>query len=95
MTASQGQGLCSGCRNAPTCVFPRDPGKPLLQCEEFEGFPSAPPPPASIEITPACGARAGPRTKRKYKGLCRDCENRRTCTFPKSEGGVWHCEEYR
>ena len=28
-------------------------------------------------------------------GLCMDCENVRTCVFPKPEGGVWHCEEYR
>ena len=31
----------------------------------------------------------------RYKGLCGNCEDRRSCTFPKPEGGVWHCEEYR
>jgi len=31
----------------------------------------------------------------KLVGLCVDCEARHNCTFPKSEGGVWHCEEYR
>jgi NADH-quinone oxidoreductase subunit E len=30
----------------------------------------------------------------KYKGLCLNCANRETCTFPKPEGGVWHCDEY-
>ena len=30
-----------------------------------------------------------------YRGLCSLCENRTTCTYPKPEGGVWHCEEYR
>jgi len=30
-----------------------------------------------------------------YMGLCKSCANRETCTFPKPEGGVWHCEEYR
>jgi hypothetical protein len=29
------------------------------------------------------------------KGLCVNCDNRHTCTFPKPEEGVWHCEEYR
>ncbi|MHC4505741.1 MAG: hypothetical protein ACYTFI_20745, partial [Planctomycetota bacterium] len=31
----------------------------------------------------------------RYRGLCGNCEERRSCTFPKPEGGVWHCEEYR
>ena len=30
----------------------------------------------------------------QYKGLCQTCEYRETCTYPKPEGGVWHCEEY-
>ncbi len=31
----------------------------------------------------------------ELKGLCANCEIRDTCTFPKAEGGIWHCEEYR
>jgi hypothetical protein len=27
--------------------------------------------------------------------LCLNCEVRESCKFPKAEGGVWHCEEYR
>lgn len=30
----------------------------------------------------------------KYKGLCKNCKKRKTCTLPKPEGGVWRCEEY-
>ena len=30
----------------------------------------------------------------ELKGLCVNCANRYTCLFPKSEGGVWHCQEY-
>jgi len=29
-----------------------------------------------------------------FKGLCMNCANRFDCLLPKSEGGVWHCEEY-
>lgn len=29
-----------------------------------------------------------------YKGLCANCASRATCLLPKTEGGVWHCEEY-
>ena len=28
-------------------------------------------------------------------GLCSHCENREFCTYPKPEGGVWHCDEYK
>jgi hypothetical protein len=28
------------------------------------------------------------------KGLCLNCENRETCQYPISDGGVWHCDEY-
>jgi hypothetical protein len=30
----------------------------------------------------------------EYKGLCANCVHRDSCLLPKSEGGVWHCEEY-
>jgi hypothetical protein len=30
----------------------------------------------------------------RYSGLCVNCEHRQSCTHPKPEGGVWHCENY-
>ena len=27
-------------------------------------------------------------------GLCRNCARLVDCTYPKPEGGVWHCDEY-
>jgi len=32
--------------------------------------------------------------EKELRGLCVNCANRETCLFPKSEGGVWHCEEF-
>ena len=32
--------------------------------------------------------------KMEYTGICVNCIHRDTCTFPKSEGGRTHCEEY-
>lgn len=29
-------GLCSTCKDAPTCIYLKDSEKPVLQCEEFE-----------------------------------------------------------
>jgi hypothetical protein len=35
-------GLCLTCQNASECTFPRDPKKPVWQCEEFVGDEKAP-----------------------------------------------------
>lgn len=44
------------------------------------------------------GERASPQgpghDEEIQKGLCVNCMNRDACLLPKSEGGVWHCEEY-
>ncbi len=91
----EGQGLCSGCKNAPGCVYPREPGKPILECAEFEGFPSAPSFYPTKKAQAGTGAKGRAHEQGRFKGLCKDCENQKACAFPKPEGGVWHCEEYR
>jgi len=90
-------GLCSTCNNAPTC-FHRARRGPALFCELFDG--SAP----AVERTspervvpsaePSMARRAADEEVYKYSGLCVNCEHRQTCTHPKPEGGVWHCEDY-
>ena len=91
-------GLCSCCRFAEHCTYPKDPSQPILQCDEFEGL--GPPPPALGDRKNLQGIVDEPLSSsekdfKEFKGLCTICENRPTCTFPKPEGGVWHCEEYR
>ena len=90
------RGLCSTCKNAPGCTFPKNRQKPSLYCEEFE-----------IDISPSVKtagkdkslaiASVGPENEDsgKFIGLCSNCDNCRTCVFPKPEGGIWHCEEYQ
>lgn len=92
-------GLCSCCSSLQTCTFLRNPGLPILQCEEFDGIQSS-----SLK-KPSRGNVLRFNVKRSstpekdnlghYRGLCTLCEILKTCTFPKPEGGVWHCEEYR
>jgi len=92
------RGLCSTCNNAAGCTHLQRAKFPVLQCEEFDAYQ----PPRSkaggqsaVSAGSPLGSDAGEGDSSKYKGLCQDCEHRSTCTFPKSEGGVWHCEEYR
>ena len=92
-------GLCSSCKTASGCTYPRDLKRPVLQCEEFEGYE-----PRIVKTTvekillktnPKFGSSHEGRDLSKYSGLCSNCQDRETCTFPKPEGGVWRCEEYR
>ncbi len=88
-------GLCMSCRNASSCTFLRDPAKPAFYCEEFEIETTVSIIPPEKEQPLATGPAAIDKDSTRFVGLCSDCEGRQTCTFPKSEGGVWHCEEYR
>ena len=87
-------GLCMNCKNASSCTFPRDPAKPAFYCEGFEVEPSVSivKPPKEQSSVPGLSAD---KDSTKFIGLCSDCENRENCTFPKPEGGIWHCEEYQ
>jgi hypothetical protein len=87
-------GLCMNCMHHETCGFSRDPNKPVLFCEEYE-IPVIP----SMRIAEEkdITRKGTPATKedlQNYRGLCVNCEHRVTCTYPKPEGGIWHCEEY-
>ena len=90
-------GLCSTCNNAPNC-FHRARRGPALFCELFDGY--APPAErAQSEQAPrsadsSSARRATDEESPKYTGLCVNCDHRQTCTHPKPEGGVWHCEDY-
>jgi len=94
-------GLCSTCKNVSTCTYPRDPERPIFYCCEHEGYEECE---GSVSLALLRTGKVfsdQPESmvvnvdSTSFKGLCRNCQNRDTCTFPKPEGGVWHCEEYR
>jgi len=88
-------GLCMTCRHADYCTFPHHDDCPVLQCEEFE-VETKEAESANLHIVPdATKTRhSDAGNEERPLGLCANCAHRDTCTFPKSEGGVWHCEEY-
>ena len=94
----QSEGLCATCIHASTCVYNRNSIEPRFFCEEFEANPTP-------SVNPVLGTTVKPlveqskdtssrKKQAKYEGLCVNCAHRESCTFPKPEGGVWHCEEY-
>jgi len=92
----QDRSLCSNCKNDPDCTFKKNRQKPSLYCEEFEVDIS---PSAKIagkeKPLPTASVDAEEDDSGKFIGLCSNCDNRRTCAFPRPQGGIWHCEEYQ
>ena len=88
-------GLCRTCVKAPECTFPRDPGRPVRSCDEFEGAgaPRSERAPRMVvaSVFPMDGAPD--RGATELKGLCVQCARRNSCAYPKPAGGVWHCDE--
>ena len=82
--------LCSTCSHAEACGDRSTPQSPIFFCELFEVF-APPPAPAAA----AARESVAPQDAGEYKGLCVNCDSRDTCTLPKPEGGIWHCEEYQ
>ncbi len=87
--------LCFNCKNAGDCTIRKDWLEPSLYCEEFE-----------VDINPLATATGlenslpAVEVDAEYEadeliGLCSNCEARKSCVFPKPEGGIWHCEEYQ
>ncbi len=86
------EGLCRTCSKGEVCTFPRDPSRPIWSCDEFEGLAFSPPAPLGAR-PPLSLVREDPAEPMDLKGLCKQCENRFTCIYPKPLGGVWHCDE--
>ena len=89
--------LCITCNYGPTCVRREHHGKPVWYCEEFDDYQPPPKRPVGLTVKTerAREAAVAEKIQDLMRGLCCNCENNEICVIPKSEGGVWHCEEYR
>lgn len=88
--------LCSTCNNSTSCYYHLRNGKRIVRfCELFDDYE---PSPKDVGLSLLDESLIKPKVvtenEVKLSGLCMNCENRDTCTYPKPEGGVWHCEEY-
>lgn len=85
-------GICNACKYDPECIYETRSAVAILECEQFEmgslERPAAYRPPESRPEPTWRPESSG------FAGLCANCEHRKTCVYPKPEGGVWRCEEY-
>lgn len=93
------QGLCLTCVHAPGCAYRQNAAQIILECNEFDDRTAG-------DLRLAQDATSAPKTVRfqsdfeasnsgKFMGLCVNCDYRENCKLPKTDGGIWHCEEYR
>jgi hypothetical protein len=88
-TATLASGLCLNCRVAATCMYVRQRGGAVWHCDEYQEGGAEPVASLVEEVRPE------PKVEARAMGLCANCDVRDTCTLPRPQGGVWHCEEYR
>lgn len=84
------KGVCGVCALVDTCDRAKDLNAPLTTCDKLEPEPSL----VSEVVNRFLEAVNPQLVSANHLGLCANCDNRADCTFPKNEGGVWHCEEY-
>ena len=91
---SEERGLCKTCNNTLSCVFClKNKDHTVWHCELFDiTIPCQEESFSKIEISDFTTKTKEKRSK--VKGLCVNCDNYNSCTYPKPEGGIWHCEEY-
>jgi hypothetical protein len=87
-------GLCVSCNLAEGCTYQSGSKTPVHYCEEFTE--TGPKVQTMFRKIPS---QLAPKEEYKHiaglKGLCVNCDFRETCQHGISEGGVWHCENYR
>ncbi len=82
------EGLCHTCLKTECALRAGD--ATVVQCEEFaDDAPVRRPLKALVKTSPFSEPPA------TSAGLCVNCEERATCTLPRPECGVWHCESWR
>jgi hypothetical protein len=84
-------GLCATCDKAPTCTFLDGRATAILHCDEYAVCGRKPSPAESDTVLKWPG---GAGRRNRIQGLCSHCVNVAACTYPRPEGGRWHCEAY-
>lgn len=89
--------LCRTCLDCETCMYCKQASKPIVHCEEFKPCDSVRchAGPKRRDLPSKEQAMAMMCESSDLKGLCMNCENRFNCSFPKPQGGVWHCAEFQ
>ncbi len=86
------QGICLTCLHFAKCVLrPAECSTDGIHfCEEYMTVCLAP-----VVVTDEKPKNMMKRPPSGLLGLCSDCLCYPSCSFPRPEAGVWHCEDYQ
>lgn len=86
-------GLCVTCNNSESCVYRKRRGTDALYCELYDGYMLSP---VHRDASSAMAGSTEPTSTEAadHTGLCVNCQHRHDCGLARTEGGIWHCEEY-
>ncbi len=85
-----GQSICTTCNNREDCAVSARSGSPIMHCDEFDDRQEIIAAAPELEVAAVKEPETG-----NYTGICVNCEERTECIRSSTEGGIWHCEEYR
>ena len=99
MSNEKNKGICLSCTFIEYCMNYKLSKKTIQFCEEYfcsKPATSSHPTSSDVQRTAAESRKISDKNTNDIKliGLCSNCDNRESCSLQKSEGGVWHCEEY-
>jgi len=81
--------LCSTCNHLDHCTYHRDFKGAIFLCEDFDN---------AVPVLEPVEEHADDRAPVLYsslKGLCMNCGLAGTCHIPKTETGIWFCDDYK
>ena len=86
--------LCTTCNDTNLCK--PNSRRPVLFCEEFDDYQPLPEKESISETDSKTKTVINSEIEEyKFLGLCINCDFRESCPLAKTEGGIWHCEEYK
>jgi hypothetical protein len=91
-------GLCLSCQKSGQCTFPRDVSRPVIFCEEHQGYMPVFEPVNEKRLMSMAVSLVAEKAPEKEpscrQGICENCVRSANCTYPRKDGGIWSCDDY-
>jgi|DewCreStandDraft_4_1066084.scaffolds.fasta_scaffold00019_322 transcription elongation factor Elf1 len=87
-------GICANCNHINECSFRQKSNKPVWYCDQYDAFTKSE---RQIHNRDSPQNPNPSETETEifiFKGLCVNCEKRFGCVYAKTNGGIWHCNDY-
>lgn len=87
-------GICANCNHINECSFRQKSNNPVWFCDQYDSFTKVKDQTTNSEQSQNKYLVETETETYNFKGLCVNCEKRFGCVYAKTNGGIWHCNEY-